>query len=93
MFVELNRADVLRWFQVLTEPPGLRDNPAFHLIYLLRNSVAHALFRIDTDNNWAFWTNRKPFWRAAISRDSLLEFLSVVGKALANRCLQLKTTR
>jgi hypothetical protein len=90
LFADLNRTDPLRWFQFLQEPAELRSNPAFHLIHLLRNSVAHALFTIDTSNNWAFWTDRKPLWRAAINRDSLTEFLSAAGQALADRCLQLK---
>lgn len=64
---------------------------SYWFLQCLRNSVAHALFRITESNRevcYEFYTERKPLLkRAVIGHSDLMKFLSIVGQRLANDVL------
>jgi len=67
LFANLNSLNPLQYFSISVEPKRLPEAPVFWLIQALRNSVAHALYEIDGQNNWRFWTEREPIWDARAS--------------------------
>jgi hypothetical protein len=91
VFSTLDDLDILRHFSITEQPAGMSESPSYWLVRLLRNSVAHVLYRVDAANNWEFWTEQGHIWRATASRDSLLSFLTEAGRILANRALALKS--
>jgi hypothetical protein len=64
---------------------------SFRFIRCLRNSVAHALFRITDQNGstwYEFWTEQSPYLkRASIDHRGLLDFIKAVGVPLVNAVL------
>ncbi|MBC8416464.1 MAG: hypothetical protein ISS80_04255 [Candidatus Cloacimonetes bacterium] len=78
------------FFTLRETPPEFTCAPSYWLIRLLRNSISHVLYEIDSENNWIFWTERSPLWKASIEREHLMEFLSTVGRKLSNRALSIK---
>ncbi|HIJ64937.1 MAG TPA: hypothetical protein HPP77_03220 [Candidatus Hydrogenedentes bacterium] len=90
LFVRLDRLEPLQYFRIIQPRAGFEGSPSFWLLRALRNSVAHALYEIDAQNNWRFWTDREPRWEAKASKDDLTRFLSVFGREFANCCLARK---
>jgi hypothetical protein len=76
------------YFDILVAPDEAGPRFPFLFLTALRNAVSHALFSIDKDLNFRFWTDRVPKWEFTITRDALLEFLSRYGALLANAALR-----
>jgi len=87
IFAELDKAHVSELFVIETRPNEFDEAPSYWLLRLLRNSLAHVLFRVGGDNIWEFWTERKPKWKATTTTESLWQVLMIAGTALGNHAL------
>lgn len=61
------------------------QNPTYKFIHHLRNAIAHANFQFE-NQNLRFWDGRGEniSFEARISKDTLINFLEVVGAHMAN---------
>ena len=91
LFTHLDTLVPLQYFEVIQLPDGFREATSYWLLKKLRDSVAHALYEIDWENNWSFWTDRKPKWEARASKNDLMRFVSIFGREFANCCLARKS--
>jgi hypothetical protein len=90
LFRTLDELDPLQYFSISRRPDKFLDAPSYWLIAALRNSIAHALFEIDGENNWQFWTERNPVWEARASKTRLMAFLLKFGFQFVEKCLSRK---
>jgi hypothetical protein len=87
VFNAINKKLLRDSFKIVTiKDQDFESNFTYNLLHKLRNSVAHANFNVDEQMNFTFWneSNRGETFRAIVTRDNLMLFISHVGSALAN---------
>ena len=88
IYTKLSKSGFVDLFTIEYKENGFNNAPEYNLLRSLRNSISHARFEVDHENNFIFWDKRsentKPHIKVSISISNLERCLSVFGSMLAN---------
>jgi hypothetical protein len=88
IYQELDKWEPLRNFDLEITNHEFAQDPTYHLIHGLRNSIAHARFSVNNSLQFTFWDQRPgasaPHFQVTASSSNLMAFPSEIGSLLAN---------
>lgn len=80
----LQQNSVVELFEIINKDKRFDQDPTYYLIHHLRNSVAHASFRVNQSQDFVFTDSRNKNgpvdWEARITNKNLFVFLSKIGQ-------------